>query len=120
MGLGARLGPDGGEAASPPPARLGAAAGGLAHRGGAVPGWAAEDAVGKVAVVGRPNVGKSSLLNALLGEERMVVNPVAGTTRDSVACEYEWRGEKLLLIDTAGIRRQAAKQPCAGGVKSAA
>jgi len=72
------------------------------------PGWAGEDAVGKVAVVGRPNVGKSSLLNRLLGEERMVVDPVAGTTRDSVSAEYEWREKRLLLIDTAGMRKKAA------------
>ena len=68
-------------------------------------GWAREDAVGKFAIVGRPNVGKSSLLNRLLGEERAVVDPQAGTTRDTIAAEYKWRDHQLLLVDTAGIRK---------------
>ncbi len=59
----------------------------------------------KLAIVGRPNVGKSMLLNALLGEERSIVSEVAGTTRDALDTVLETDGEKVLLIDTAGIRR---------------
>lgn len=61
----------------------------------------------KVAVVGRPNVGKSTLVNALLGEERMVVSGIAGTTTDAVDVLAERDGLRLLLIDTAGLRRKA-------------
>lgn len=59
-----------------------------------------------VAIVGRPNVGKSSLLNALLGEERVIVSAVPGTTRDSVDTVVRWGERTLRLIDTAGIRRK--------------
>ncbi len=59
----------------------------------------------KIAFVGRPNVGKSSLLNALIGKERVIVSDVAGTTRDSIEVPFEWNGEKFILVDTAGIRR---------------
>jgi len=60
----------------------------------------------RLAIVGRPNVGKSSLLNKLLGEERVIVSPVAGTTRDAVDTVLEAEGQKLRIIDTAGIRRK--------------
>lgn len=61
----------------------------------------------KVAVIGKPNVGKSSLINALLDENRVIVSPIAGTTRDSIDTPFTWEEEKYLLIDTAGIRRKS-------------
>jgi GTPase len=66
-----------------------------------------EETLPKIAIVGRPNVGKSSLVNALLGEERNIVTDVAGTTRDTIHTEYKGYGHHFLLIDTAGIRRKA-------------
>lgn len=65
-----------------------------------------EDTI-NIAVIGKPNVGKSSLINRLLGEDRVIVSPIAGTTRDSIDTPFEWNGEKYLLIDTAGIRRKS-------------
>ena len=65
-----------------------------------------EDIV-RLAVIGRPNVGKSSLVNAFLGRERVIVSDVAGTTRDAIDTPIEVDGRKLLLVDTAGIRRAA-------------
>ena len=61
----------------------------------------------KIAMIGKPNVGKSSLINKLLGENRVIVSPIAGTTRDSIDTPFELDGEKYLLIDTAGIRRKS-------------
>ncbi len=61
----------------------------------------------RLAVVGRPNVGKSTLVNALLGEERMITGPEAGITRDAIASEIEWKGRPLRVFDTAGLRRKA-------------
>lgn len=64
----------------------------------------------RVAIVGRPNVGKSSLINAFTGEQRMIVSNVAGTTRDAVDTQLEYAGEKFRLVDTAGIRRRGKIQ----------
>ena len=66
-----------------------------------------EDDSIKVAMIGKPNVGKSSLVNALLNENRVIVSPIAGTTRDSIDTPFEWGGDKYTLIDTAGIRRKS-------------
>lgn len=60
----------------------------------------------KIAIVGRPNVGKSSLINSLIGEERNIVTPVAGTTRDSIYTRYNKFGHDFFLIDTAGLRKK--------------
>ena len=61
----------------------------------------------RVAIVGRPNAGKSTLINTLLGKDRMLTGPEAGITRDSIAVEWEWQGKRIKLFDTAGIRRRA-------------
>ena len=61
----------------------------------------------RVAVIGKPNVGKSSFVNRLIGEDRMVVSPVAGTTRDAIDSPLRYHGRQLVFIDTAGLRRQA-------------
>jgi len=65
----------------------------------------------KVAVVGRPNVGKSSLINRFLGEERLVVSPAPGTTRDAIDTPLTWQGKDYVLIDTAGLRRPSHVTP---------
>jgi GTP-binding protein len=61
----------------------------------------------RIGIVGRPNVGKSSLVNAYLGRERMVVSAEPGTTRDSVDTRIQWKGKQLTLVDTAGLRRRS-------------
>ncbi len=61
----------------------------------------------RVAIVGRPNAGKSTLINHLLGEERLLTSPEAGTTRDSIAVEIDWKGRAFRVFDTAGLRRRA-------------
>jgi len=61
----------------------------------------------RLAIVGRPNAGKSTLVNALLGEERMITGPEPGLTRDAVAIDFGWGGRPMRLIDTAGLRRKA-------------
>jgi GTP-binding protein len=61
----------------------------------------------KVAIVGRPNAGKSTLVNRLFGEERMLTAPEAGTTRDAIAVDLDWRGQKFRIYDTAGLRRRS-------------
>jgi len=60
----------------------------------------------KISIIGRPNVGKSSLMNALLNEERVVVSPIAGTTRDSIDSTLKYNKEEYILIDTAGMRKK--------------
>ena len=67
-----------------------------------------EDQSLHLAIVGRPNVGKSSLLNALLQQERSIVSPIAGTTRDAIDTPLRWEGQDITLIDTAGIRRRGS------------
>lgn len=61
----------------------------------------------QIAVVGRPNVGKSTLVNALLGDDRMLTGPEAGLTRDAITSSFAWKGWKINLVDTAGLRKQA-------------
>jgi GTP-binding protein len=72
---------------------------------------AEEDEHLKIAIVGRPNVGKSSLLNKLTGEDRVIVSPVAGTTRDAIDTQITWHQQPVTIIDTAGIRKRGKIQP---------
>lgn len=66
-----------------------------------------DEDITKIAVIGKPNVGKSSLINEFLGENRVIVSPIAGTTRDSIDTPFELDGKEYILIDTAGIRRKS-------------
>ena len=61
----------------------------------------------QLAIVGRPNAGKSTLINRMLGEERMITGPEAGITRDSISLDWEWKGKAVRLVDTAGLRKRA-------------
>lgn len=65
-----------------------------------------EDEIPRIAVVGKPNVGKSSLINKVLGESRVIVSDIAGTTRDAIDTKVEWNGNEYVFIDTAGLRRK--------------
>ena len=66
-----------------------------------------DDAPLRIAIVGRPNAGKSTLINRLVGADRMLTGPEAGITRDSVSVDWDWRGRKVRLVDTAGLRKKA-------------
>ena len=77
-----------------------------ADGGGSADGEAPDPTPARVAIVGRPNVGKSSLLNSLLGEERVIVSDIPGTTRDAIDTSLTWEGRDVRLVDTAGIRRR--------------
>jgi GTP-binding protein len=68
---------------------------------------AAQHAPLHLAVVGRPNAGKSTLINRMLGQERMITGPEAGITRDSISLDWEWKGHPVRLVDTAGLRKRA-------------
>lgn len=68
---------------------------------------AEEENIIKVAVIGKPNVGKSSFINAILNEERTIVTDIPGTTRDALDIDFSWQGKQYLFIDTAGLRRKA-------------
>ena len=75
------------------------------------PGAQPEDRILRMAIVGRPNVGKSSLINRLIAEERLLTGPEPGLTRDAVAVAWQWRGRRIELVDTAGLRRRARIEP---------
>jgi GTPase len=64
----------------------------------------------RIAVVGRPNAGKSTLVNRLIGEDRLLTGPEAGITRDAISVDWQWRGRQVRLVDTAGLRRKARVQ----------
>ena len=66
-----------------------------------------DDDLVRLALIGRPNVGKSSMVNRILGDERVIVSEVAGTTRDAIDLPFEYEGRRMILVDTAGLRRQA-------------
>lgn len=64
----------------------------------------------RIAVIGRPNAGKSTMINELIGEDRLLTGPEAGITRDSISVDWQWRGREIKLFDTAGMRRKARVQ----------
>ena len=64
----------------------------------------------RIAIIGRPNAGKSTLINRLIGEDRMLTGPEAGITRDSISVDWEYEGQNIRLVDTAGMRRKARVQ----------
>ena len=66
-----------------------------------------EDSIPKIAIIGKPNVGKSSIINRIAGEDRVIVSDIAGTTRDAIDTEVEVNGHKYIFIDTAGLRRKS-------------
>jgi len=70
-----------------------------------------EDETIKIAILGKPNAGKSTLLNKMIGEERAIVSPIAGTTRDAIDTRLKWHGQEFTIIDTAGIRRRGKIEP---------
>ncbi len=73
----------------------------------ALPDEEEDEEITRIAVVGKPNVGKSSFVNAVLNQERTIVTEIPGTTRDAIDIDFQWRGNKYLLIDTAGMRKKA-------------
>jgi GTPase len=86
----------------------------LAHAPAAAaeaPGEAIDEQPLRMAIVGRPNVGKSSLINRLIADERLLTGPEPGLTRDAVAVAWEWHGRRIELVDTAGLRRRARIEP---------
>ncbi len=82
----------------------------IGNRHGSIESQPKEDGIIRVAVVGKPNVGKSSLFNKLLGEERSIVSPISGTTRDAINTRLTRYGQEFELIDTAGLRRKSKVQ----------
>ena len=64
----------------------------------------------RIAVLGRPNAGKSTLINRILGQDRLLTGPEPGITRDCIGLDAEWRGRKLKIFDTAGLRRRVARR----------
>ncbi len=83
----------------------------LEEKAGEDAGGSEESEPVRLAIVGRPNTGKSSLLNRLVGEERVLVAPVPGVTRDAVDVPWRWRGREVLLVDTAGLRKRGKVAP---------
>lgn len=70
----------------------------------------AQDSVLQLAIIGRPNAGKSTLMNTMLKQDRVLTGPEAGLTRDAIAVDWQWRGTPIKLVDTAGLRRQSKRQ----------
>ena len=72
----------------------------------------------QLAIVGRPNVGKSTLVNRLLGEDRLLTGPEPGITRNSIALEWQWHGRRIRLVDTAGLRRAPMSRTSSNACRS--